>query len=74
MVTSSDRAAVCRIGIDETAARRGHEYVTFFFDLDRRKLLFGTEGKDNETVTRFVADLKAHGGAPELIWLSPMHM
>ena len=62
-----DYSGVCRIGIDETAARRGHEYVTFFFDLDRRKLLFGTEGRDNETVKQFVTDLKAHGGAPELI-------
>jgi transposase len=62
-----DYSEVRRVGMDETAAKRGQEYVTFFFDLDRRKLLFGTEGKDNETVKRFVADLKAHGGDPELI-------
>jgi transposase len=29
--------------------------------------LFGTEGKDNETVKDFVADLKKHGGDPEQI-------
>ena len=58
---------VRRVGMDETSAKRGHDYITLFFDLDRKKLLFGTEGNDNQTVQKFVADLKAHGGDPELI-------
>lgn len=58
---------VKRIGVDETSVKKGHDYVTFFFDLDQRKLLFGTEGKDNETVKEFVADLKKHGGNPDQI-------
>ena len=62
-----DHSDVKRIGIDETSLKKGHNYVTFFFDLDKKKLLFGTEGKDNETVKNFVADLKRHGGDPEQI-------
>jgi len=62
-----DFSDIKRIGIDETSTKKGHNYVSFFFDLDKRKLLFGTEGKDNETVKDFVADLKAHGGDPEQI-------
>jgi transposase len=62
-----DFSDVKRIGIDETSTKKGHNYVSFFFDLDKRKLLFGTEGKDNETVKDFVADLKNHGGDPEQI-------
>ncbi len=62
-----DFSDVKRIGIDETSVKKGHNYVTFFFDLDQKKLMFGTEGKDNETVKEFVADLKKHGGDPELI-------
>lgn len=58
---------VKRIGIDETSSKKGQNYVTLFFDLDNRKLLFGTEGKDNETVKEFVADLKKHGGDPKQI-------
>lgn len=58
---------VKRIGIDETSVRKGHNYVSFFFDLDKKKLLFGTEGKDSETIRAFVADLKKHGGDPEQI-------
>jgi transposase len=65
--TKEDFSDVKRIGIDETSVKKGHDYVSFFFDLDRKKLLFGTEGKDNETVTDFVADLKKHGGNPEQI-------
>lgn len=61
----ADYSEVERIGIDETSARRGQDYVTLFFDLDRRRLLFGTEGKDHETVKAFTEDLKAHGGLPE---------
>ena len=63
----ADHSTVQRIGIDETSARRGHNYVTFFFDMDQRRLLFGTPGKDHETVKAFTEDLKAHNGAPENI-------
>lgn len=62
-----DFSDVKRIGIDETSVRKGHNYVSFFFDLDKKKLLFGTEGKDSETIKEFVTDLKKHGGAPEQI-------
>ena len=62
-----DYSSVRRIGIDETSVKKGHDYVTFFFDLDNRKLLFSTEGKDNETVKDFIADFKKHGGDPEQI-------
>ena len=63
-----DFSDVKRIGIDKTSTKKGHNYASFIFDLDRRKLLFGTEGKDNvETVKDFVVDLKKHGGDPEQI-------
>lgn len=62
-----DYSDVKRIGVDETSVKKGHDYVSFFFDLDKKKLLFGTEGKDNQTVKEFVADLKNHGGDPEQI-------
>jgi len=66
---TEDYSDVTRIGADETFAKRGRDdnFVTFFFDLDKRKLLFGTKGKDNETAKRFVADLEAHGGDPEKV-------
>lgn len=63
----ADYSEVRRVGIDETSARRGQDYITLCFDLDQRRLLFGTPGKDHETVKAFTEDLKAHNGAPEKI-------
>jgi transposase len=56
---------VRRVGLDETASRRGHQYITLFVDLDRSRLLFATPGRDAQTVQRFREDLAAHGGQPE---------
>ena len=57
-----DFGAVTAVGIDETAARRGHAYITLFHDLEARRLLFACEGRDHGTVATFVEDLEAHGG------------
>lgn len=62
-----DMSEVKAVAVDETAARRGQDYVSLFMDLDRRRLLFGTEGKDQETVEAFRKDLEAHGGSAERI-------
>lgn len=53
---------VTRIGVDETAAKRGHDYITLFMDLVKRRLMYATEGRDHTTVKRFKTDLEAHGG------------
>ena len=59
-------AEVTRVGVDETSARRGQDYVSLVVDLDAPKprVLFGTEGRDHTTVERFAADLVAHDGDP----------
>ncbi len=62
-----DASGVTRIAIDETAARRGHDYLTLFVDIDQARVLFATEGKDAATVAAFADDLANHGGAPETI-------
>lgn len=64
---SEDFSTVQRIGVDETAARRGHDYVSLFVDLDQKKTIFVTEGKGSETVEAFTQDLKAHKGDPNQI-------
>jgi len=62
-----DTADVTRIAIDETAARRGHDYITLFVDIDQARVLFATEGKDAATVAAFADDLAAHGGDAEAV-------
>jgi transposase len=64
---SLDCSDAIRLGIDETFAKKGHDYITLFHDLDKKRLLFATPGKDNETVKAFVEDLTAHKGAAENI-------
>lgn len=47
--------------------RHGHDYITLFVDLNARRLLFATPGKDAKTFEKFSADLQAHGGSAEAI-------
>ena len=64
---AADHSSVSRIGVDETAARKGHDYVSLFVDMDERKVLFATGGKDSATVEAFANDLAVHGGKAESI-------
>jgi transposase len=62
-----DFSSVRRVGMDETSARRGQDYISLFVDLDTARVLFATEGRDAATVQRFAADLAAHGGDPQKV-------
>src|SRR5665648_1208346 len=62
-----DFAEVREVGLDETSAAKGQDYITVFMDLLLRRVLFAIEGRDASTVKAFAADLVAHGGDPELI-------
>lgn len=55
------------VGVDETSARKGHDYVSLIVDLEEKKTLFVTEGKGHEVVVDFVNDLDAHHGSAENI-------
>ena len=59
--------SVSQVGVDETACRRGHDYVSLFVDLPARAVLFVTPGKDSSTFDRFAADLSRHGGDPSKV-------
>lgn len=65
--SQEDFSAVHQVGLDETASRRGHNYISLFHDLVARRLLFACEGRDKTVVESFVKDLEAHGGRPDNI-------
>lgn len=44
---------VRQVGVDETATRRGHNYVTLFVDMEQAKVIHVTEGKDAATIKNF---------------------
>ena len=62
-----DMSDVHAIGVDETSSRRGHDYISLFVDLEAKRLLFATPGKDAKTFEKFAEDLQAHGGSAEAI-------
>ena len=62
-----DMSGVRYVGIDETSVKRGHAYITVVHDLEAKRLLFATPGRDHATLQAFAQDLRAHGGEPERI-------
>jgi transposase len=62
-----DFSGVREVGVDETGAKRGHDYISLFVEMGRTKLLFATEGKDAGTIREFKRDFKRHGGKPKKV-------
>ena len=58
----ADFSNVCCVGVDEMSVRKGHEYISVFADLVKKRVLFATEGKDHQTWVAFVAALEKHNG------------
>lgn len=69
-----DLSSVRQVGVDETSRRKGHNYITQFVDLETRRTLFVTEGKDAKTFTLFAQELEKKGGKIENIELVSMDM
>jgi len=63
----ADFSRVCKVGMDETSAAKGQDYVSIFADMELARVLFATEGRSADTVARFAADLAQHGGDPKKI-------
>ena len=70
----ADFSHVCCVGVDEMSVRKGHEYLTVFADLIKRRVLFATEGKDKETWAKFVEALEKHNGHRHAITRVSMDM
>ena len=66
-VEALDLSDVRRIAADETSARRGHDYISLFVDMARRKVIYVADGKDAATVKEFADFLEAHGGKREAV-------
>ena len=66
-VDALDLSRVTQIAADETSARRGHDYISLFVDIARRKVVFVADGKDAATVGAFATFLEEHGGKKENI-------
>jgi transposase len=66
-ISKQEFSAVKQIGIDETAIRKGHKYISLFVDLEKKKVIHICEGKGAEVVNTFSIKIKKHKGLPENI-------
>ena len=66
-VERTDLSAVDTVAFDETSYKRGHNYLTLAVDVDARRVVSVTEGKDASTIGAFADDLRAHNGDPKNI-------
>lgn len=67
MLGEMDLSNVAAVGVDETASRRGHRYVTVFLDMQRKQepVIFAVPGHGKATIAAFSAFLATHGGDPD---------
>ena len=65
-VAGFDLSGVRGLGLDETASKRGHNYVTVFIDIARRSepVIFVTPGQGKATLRAFADFLPSRGGEP----------
>lgn len=66
-LSKDEQSGVSSIGIDETSRKKGHDYVTVAVDLEKRRVLFVTEGKDEKTIDRLREHLVKKEVVPEQI-------
>jgi transposase len=61
-ITALNLKELKAIGLDETASKRGHNYITVFIDLDRsdKPVVFATPGKGKECLTKFCVFIEIH--------------
>ncbi|SMP83323.1 Transposase, partial [Desulfonatronum zhilinae] len=66
-IAALDLKSLKAVGLDETASKRGHNYITVFIDLDRteKPVIFATPGKGKEGLAKFCSFIEAHGGHPD---------
>ncbi len=49
------------VGIDETSSKKGHNYVTLAVDLNQKKVIYATPGKDASCLDRFQSHIAEKG-------------
>jgi transposase len=64
---ADNQSGITRLGIDETSVKKGHNYVTVGVDMDCKRVIFATPGKDAGCISQLKDHLVQKGTAPESI-------
>lgn len=59
--SKADHSQVSRLGIDETSAKKRHNYITVGVDMDNRNVIHATQGKGAGTITDIREHLESKG-------------
>lgn len=70
-IDMSQTRAIC---VDETASKRGHNYITLVIDGDTRRMIYADHGRDKSTLYRFSQQMYAHGGDPYRVRVAAIDM
>ena len=62
------------VGADEMNRRKGHNYLSVFCDLLKKRVLYAAEGKDAKAWEEFALVLCNHNGDPGTIMQASMDM
>lgn len=73
-IDSVELDTTSRIAVDETATKRGHNYVTIFTDMDSGDVILVEEGRKKEVFDKLYGWLFDKGGHPKNIELFSMDM
>ena len=57
----ADHSGITRLGIDETSAKKRHNYITVGVNMDDRSVIHATEGKGADTITAIREHLEGKG-------------
>jgi len=64
-ISEMDLSELTQFGLDETSRAKGHEYISLFVDMCKRKIVYITTGKDHSVLERFAEFMKEHKGEPK---------
>lgn len=63
----ADHSGITTLGIDETSAKKGHDYVTIAVDMKQRRVVHAGRGRGVKTVAGISTHLQQRGSAPEKV-------
>jgi transposase len=73
-VEADDLSELRSVAIDETSYKRGHNYLTLVADMEERRVVFVTPGRDSDVLDTFAAYLGFHEVDPKQIESVSMDM
>ena len=72
--SKDDVSSIEQLGLDETSRRKGHSYITVAVDLQQKRVVHVTEGKDKQAVKKVRSYLENKGVSPKNIKNASMDM